>query len=436
MKTACIIGAGSSGITAAKSLLEKNIDFDCYEAGSGIGGNWRYMNDNGMSSSYRSLHINTNRMVMAYADYPMPDHYPMFPHHSHILAYFENYIDHFGIRPHIQFKTKVVDIAKNLDGTFTVQTDTGKTETYQHVIVANGHHWNPRLPEPGFEGTFTGEVLHSHYYKTPDQIAGKHVLVVGIGNSAVDIACEAARQHTGKVTISTRSGAYIVPNWIWSMPFDNLANPLTAKLPLGLQRVLLKATLWLARGKQSDYGVPVPKRPPLSEHPTLSQDLLNLSGRGLIHYKPNIKRFEGKIVHFEDGTAEEFDMIVYATGYKVSFPFLKAGEFEDFQIEKSNDLQLYKRVLHPKHQNLYFLALIQPLGAIMPLAEVQGKWIAKLIKNECRLPNQQEMNNDIEREKQRVASRYKQSPRHTLQVDFHTYKESVEKEIKKMAVSG
>jgi dimethylaniline monooxygenase (N-oxide forming) len=434
MKTACIIGAGSSGITVAKSLLEKNIDFDCFEAGSGIGGNWRYLNDNGMSSAYRSLHINTNRKVMAYADYPMPDDFPMFPHHSHILTYFENYVDHFGIRPHIQFKTKVIDVQKNEDGTYTVYTDTGKADIYKHVLVANGHHWNPRLPEPMFEGEFTGEIMHSHYYKTPDQVAGKRLLVVGIGNSAVDIACEAARQHTGSVTISTRSGAYILPNWIWSKPFDSLSSILTASLPLSIQRLLLKTTLWLARGKQSDYGVPVPNRPPLSEHPTLSQDLLNISGRGLITYKPNIKRFERKVVHFEDGTSGEFDMIVLATGYKVSFPFLQSGAFADFQIEKTNNLQLYKRIVHPKHQNLYFIALIQPLGAIMPLAEIQGKWVAKLIKNECNLPSQQVMHDDIEKEKLKVASRYKESPRHTLQVDFHLYKSVLLKTMKNTAV--
>ena len=434
MKTACIIGAGSSGITAAKALHEQNISFDCFEAGSGIGGNWRFMNDNGMSSSYRSLHINTNRKVMAYADYAMPDHYPMFPHHSNILEYFENYVNHFGFRQHIQFNTKVTTVTKNDDGTFLVELSNGKTETYQHVLIANGHHWNPRLPEPAFEGTFSGETLHSHFYKTSDQVANKRLLVVGIGNSAVDIACEAARLHTGKVTISTRSGAYIIPNWIWSMPFDDLASPLTAKLPLFLQRVLLRTSLWLARGSQKAYGVPVPKRPVLSEHPTLSQDLLNLTGRGLIQYKGNIKRFEGQNVIFEDGSQEAFDMIVYATGYKVTFPFLKDVSFDDLNIEKTNDLQLYRRVIHPDHENLYFLALVQPLGAIMPLAEVQSKWIAKLISQTCKLPNKADMQADIAKEKQKVIARYSNSPRHTLQVDFHPYRQSVLREIEKTKV--
>nr|WP_299421753.1 NAD(P)-binding domain-containing protein [uncultured Emticicia sp.] len=429
MKQVCIIGAGSSGITAAKALKEKGVSFDCFEKGSNIGGVWRFNNDNGLSSAYRSLHINTNRVVMAYSDFPMPDDYPMFPHHSDIIEYFENYVEHFKLYEHITFNTSVTDVIRNLDGSYKVLLDNRQSFDYRYVIVANGHHWNPRFPTPAFKGKFSGEILHSHYYRESEQLQNKDVLVVGIGNSAVDIACEAARLHTGKVVISTRSGAYITPNWIWSMPFDNLANPLTAKLPLWLQRFLLNTTLWLARGKQEDYGVPKPNRPVLSEHPTLSQDLLNLSGRGLIKFKPNIKEFREKTVIFEDGTEQDFDMIIYATGYKVTFPFLK--HYPEFDIEETNDIRLYKKVIHPDYKNLFFLALIQPLGAIMPLAEIQSKWIAKIIKGESKLPSKEAMQQSIEEDKQKLAQRYKQTPRHTLQVDFFTYKGIIEKEMKR-----
>jgi len=429
MKQVCIIGAGSSGITAAKALKEKGVSFDCFEKGSNIGGVWRFNNDNGLSSAYRSLHINTNRVVMAYSDFPMPDNYPMFPHHSDIIEYFENYVEHFKLREHITFNTSVTDVIRNSDGSYNITLDNRQSFDYQYVIVANGHHWNPRFPTPAFKGEFTGEILHSHYYREAEQVQNKDVLVVGIGNSAVDIACEAARQHTGKVVISTRSGAYITPNWIWSMPFDNLANPLTAKLPLWLQRFLLNTTLWLARGKQEDYGVPKPNRPVLSEHPTLSQDLLNLSGRGLIKFKPNIKELRGKTVVFEDGTEQDFDLIIYATGYKVTFPFLK--HYAEFDIEETNNIGLYNKVIHPDYKNLFFLALIQPLGAIMPLAEIQAKWIAKIIKGESKLPSKEAMLKTIEVDKQEIAQRYKQTPRHTLQVDFYTYKGIIEKEMKR-----
>ena len=166
----------------------------------------------------------------------------------------------------------------------------------------------------------------------------------------------------------------------------------------------------------------------MSEHPTLSQDLLNLSGRGLVKFKPNIKEFRGKTVVFEDGTEQDFDMIVYATGYKVTFPFLKD---QSFNVSKTNDFRLYKKVVHPDFAGLFFLALIQPLGAIMPLAEVQSKWIAKILKGETKLPNKDEMLKSIQEDKAAMAKRYKESPRHTLQVDFHPYKESIEREMKR-----
>ncbi|HAO50715.1 MAG TPA: monooxygenase, partial [Runella sp.] len=293
-KQVCIIGTGSSGMVAAKALKDLGISYDCFEKGSNIGGNWRYNNDNQMSSAYRSLHINTNREIMAYSDYPLTRDLPMFPHHSQIIKYFEEYVDHFGLRNSITFNTGITEVVPISNGLYEVTTDRGEVKEYTHVIVANGHHWNPRFPNPPFAGTFTGEVLHVHHYRVPEQIMYKNILIVGIGNSAVDIACEAAKLHSGRVTISTRSGAYILPNWILSKPFDSLANPLTAKLPLSVQRYLLKVSLLLARGRQEAYGVPLPKRPPLQEHPTVSQELLNLSGRGLIDYKPNIKEFRGK----------------------------------------------------------------------------------------------------------------------------------------------
>jgi dimethylaniline monooxygenase (N-oxide forming) len=438
--TVCIIGAGASGIAVAKTLHQNGIDFDCFERGSGIGGNWRYNNDNGLSSAYRSLHINTNRMVMAYSDYPMPTEYPMFPHHSQIIQYFDDYVDHFGFRDKIIFNTEVTNVTKtevsNGTGT-TYQVSTRPVKggeetvrTYTQLIVANGHHWNPRLPDPVFPGTFAGETIHSHDYKEPEQIMGKSLLVVGIGNSAVDIACEAARLHMGKVTISTRSGAYIIPNWLMGMPFDSLASPGMSKLPLALQRFMLNLSLRLAHGKQESYGVPKPNRPLLTEHPTVSQDLLNMAGRGLIRFKPNIERFDGHQVVFTDGTRDRFDMIVYATGYKVTFPFFKEGFFN---VEQTNDLQLYRRVVHPDFEGLYFVGLVQPLGAIMPLAETQAIWLAKLIKTECRLPDKAAMLRSIQEEADKNRRRYKQSARHTLQVDFHPYKQSIEREIKKMA---
>jgi hypothetical protein len=429
----CIIGAGSSGITACKVMQDHGIPFDCFEAGSAIGGNWRYNNDNGMSSAYRSLHINTSKRMMEYSDYPMPDDFPPFPHHSQIIQYFDAYVDHFGLRNHISFNTKVTDVSKNNDGTYKVTTDKGQSENYLAVIVANGHHWNPRYPEPMFPGKFNGETIHSHYYKTPDILDNKNVCVVGIGNSAVDIACEAARLHTGEVYLSTRSGAYVVPNYFLGMPLDEVFNKFASpKAPLWLNRAALNFVLWLARGPQEAYGMPKPKRPILSEHPTLSQDLLNLVGRGKVKIKPNIKELAGDYIIFEDDSKEKVDIIVWCTGYKITFPFFNEDFFPARYIEETNEIHLYKKVIDPDLPNLFFLGLIQPLGAIMPIAENQAKWIAKLLTGEVALPSVAYMKKEIENDKKEMAKRYKKSKRHTIQVDYVPYMTTLDKEMKRM----
>ncbi len=432
----CLIGAGSSGLTAAKALHEAGLPFDCFEKGSALGGNWRYNNDNGLSSAYRSLHINTNRRAMSYSDFPMPERYPMFPHHSHIIEYFEDYARHFGIDKLITYNAEVTNVRSGSAGSWCVTTRSRggeqREQYYRAVIVANGHHWSPRYPDPPFPGTFSGETLHAHHYRTPDQVAGRNVVIVGIGNSAVDIACEAARQYSGRVTISTRSGAHILPNWVWDVPFDSLASPLMSKLPLAVQRLVLRAVLWLAHGNQERYGVPRPRRPLLMEHPTLSQDLLYLAGRGLIHFRPNIRELQGNQILFEDGSTEAADLLIYATGYRVSFPFFAA----DFiQVEQQNNLELYRHVAHPDYPGLYFLAFLQPLGPIMPLAEVQSRWIARLLSGQCQLPSRPEMLQSIAQDKAAVTKRYGTSPRHTLEVDFYPYKESIEQEMQRHATA-
>ncbi len=432
MTKICIIGAGSSGIVACKVLKSYGLAYDCYEKGSNIGGNWQYNNDNEMSSAYRSLHINTSKTMMAYSDFQMPADYPQYPHHSQIMTYFEAYTQRFGLREHIQFNTAVIDVSQEKDGTYRVTTDKGETHTYTAVIVANGHHWNPRYPEPTFAGEFDGQEMHAHAYKTPKVLENKNVLIVGIGNSALDIACEAARLNTGKVFLSTRRGAYIFPKYIMGTPFDMLGKANLPFLPMWAKRLLLQANLWLARGSQASYGVPVPKHALLSEHPSISQDFLNLVGHGKVSIKPNIKALAGKNVVFEDNSQEAIDTIVYATGYKISFPFFKPDFINNQQIEASNDFPLYKRVINIAHKNLFFVGLCQPLGAIMPLAEVQAHWIAKLLNGEVALPSEEYMKHYIEKEQQRNATRYNHSKRHTIQVDFLGYKKEIFHEIQQM----
>ena len=425
-KNTCIIGAGSSGITVAKTLLEQGIPFDCFEKGSGIGGNWRYNNDNNMSSAYKTLHINTSKGTMAYSDFPMSEELPDFPSHSQILQYFEDYVDEFGIREQISFNNGVESVRENAAGGYTVKTEDGQERNYENVIVGNGHHWDPRYPEPKFEGEFAGETMHSHFYKTPEGYADKKVLVLGIGNSSCDISCELSKV-AAKVTIATRSGAHVIPKYILGKPLD--ANGESLKnLPIGIQRGIFNFILRITRGKVEDYGLPTPKGRLFEEHPTVSNDLLNLLGHGRIHIKPNIKKYEGNTVFFEDGSSEDFDIVIYATGYKISFPFFDV----DFFTVKDNKIRLYHHVVHPEKPGLYFVGFVQPLGPLMPISELQGKWIAGLIKGTVKKPNKEAMLKAIDQYQTKLMKRYSDKPRHTIQVDFWPYTQLIEKEMKKM----
>jgi dimethylaniline monooxygenase (N-oxide forming) len=418
----CVIGAGSSGIAACQVLKARGIPFDCYEKGSRVGGNWRFMNDNGMSSAYRSLHINTSRGLMAYATYPMPGDYPDYPNHEQIAAYFDSYVDHFGFRDDIRFGTEVTRVEPAGEA-WDVTLDDGTTHRYDAVLVANGHHWDARWPDPPFPGEFGGRQLHAHDYKDPDGMEGRNVLVLGIGNSATDIAVETSRV-SNMTFLAMRRGAHVIPKYLKGRPTDELGSELTSRLPLALQRSMYARFLKTAQGEMESYGLPRPDHKLLEAHPTISSDLLPRIGHGRIKVRPNIERLEGDRVRFTDGSTEPVDVIIYCTGYKISFPFLGPEVIS----AEDNRIPLYRRVVAPDHPGLYFIGLIQPLGAIMPIAELQSEWVADILEGKVDLPSPEAMRDVISREDRRMAKRYVRSPRHTIQVDFYPYMRTIRRE--------
>ncbi len=430
----CVIGAGSSGIAACQVLGARGLPFDCFEKGSEVGGNWRYENDNEMSSAYRSLHINTSRGLMAYKTYPMPDDYPDYPNHFQIAAYFDDYVDRFGFREKIRFRAEVVKV-EPVDGEWevTVEGADGERETnrYRAVMVANGHHWDPRWPEPPFPGSeeFEGEQMHAHHYREPEVLRGKRVLVLGIGNSATDIAVEASR-IAERTFLAMRRGAYVLPKYMNGKPTDESASPLLTRLPLSVQRFFIGRMLGLSAGDMTAYGLPKPDHKLLEAHPTVSAELLSRLGHGDIEVKPNIDRFAGgRAVRFADGSEEEIDLVVYCTGYKITFPFFD----EKLVSAGGNRIPLYRRVVSVEHPGLYFIGLIQPLGAIMPIAEAQSEWVADLLGGGGTLPSPAQMRAEIVEAERKMRKRYVASKRHTIQVDFHPYLREIRRERKQAA---
>ncbi|MGW3632162.1 flavin-containing monooxygenase [Streptomyces sp. NPDC005122] len=435
MRKVCVIGAGSSGIAACQVLAERGIDYDCFELGSYVGGNWRYMNDNGQSSAYRSLHINTSRQIMEYASFPMSDEYPVYPGHAHIARYFDGFVDHFGLRPSIRFRTEVVEVVSS-EGRWAVTsrdrgTNDRETAVYDAVLVANGHHWKPRWPRPGIAGVagFEGTQLHSHDYRTPEPYADRRVLVLGIGNSACDIAVETSRVSR-RTFLAMRRGAHILPKYLFGTPTDHLTHSWLSRAPLAVQDRGLRILLRLSRGRLADYGLPAPAHRILAAHPTISDDLLSRLGHGDITVKPAPRQAGAGHVSFDDGSSEEIDTIIYCTGYDIAFPFL-----EDELIDLAdNDPGLYHRVASPDRPGLYFIGLVQPLGAIMPLAEAQSQWVADLLQNRCALPGREEMLDEVRTYRARTARRYVASTRHTIQVDAQAYLKELARERRRRAV--
>ncbi len=420
----CIIGAGSTGMTVAKALHDRGLEFDCFELGDRVGGNWVFENTNGVSSSYRSLHINTSRERMEYSDFPMPPKYPDFPRHDHIAEYFDSYVDHFGFRDKITFDVGVEHVEPLEDGSFEVRTSDGETRNYSSVVVANGHHWDPRWPEPAFPGsdTFEGEQMHAHHYTDESQLRDKDVVVLGMGNSAMDIAVDAS-YHSKSTILAARRGAWIIPKYMLGRPVDQKgpADNLPPSIRFRLMHRLLKSQV----GSMTKYGLPEPDHKLGHAHPTVSGRILDRLAHGTITVKPNIASLEGETVKFVDGTEAHADLVVYCTGYRITFPFLD----DEVMPTHDNQVRLYRSMFHPQIEGLYFPGLIQPLGAIMPIAERQGVLIGEAIRGAYELPSRAEMLRDIDRHQEKMRRRYVASKRHTIQVDFEIYMRELAKEL-------
>jgi dimethylaniline monooxygenase (N-oxide forming) len=415
-----VIGAGACGIAAAKALADAGLAFQCFEKSDRVGGNWVFKNKNGVSSAYRSLHINTSRERMQFRDFPMPKDYPDYPRHDLVARYFESYAQAFGLHQHIRFQTSVERAVPRAEGGFRLTLNGGAVEDFDALVVANGHHWDPAWPDPKVPGEFSGLELHSHSYVDPDEphsLRGKRVLVVGMGNSAMDIACELG--HLGvaeQVFLAARRGAWVLPKYAFGKPIDQ--NPLLpAFIPAGVRRAMAELWYQLAVGRPEDFGLPKPEHHIDQAHPTLSDEIFSRLGSGDVRAKPALVRYEGSAVHFSDGSEERVDVIIYATGYKVSFPFFEPGVVP----LRGNDLPLYLRIFPLDRSDLFFVGLAQPVGAVMPLAEAQAKLVAETLTGGYELPSPAERAQRSERERAAMFARYVPSRRHTMQLDYDEY---------------
>lgn len=421
----CIIGAGSSGITAAKNLKQLGVPYEVFEREDEIGGNWLYGYPN--SSVCRSTHLISSKPLTEYTDYPMPREYPDFPSHAQVLAYFQGYVKHFDLARDITFNTEVTRVepvgaeARQWDVTLRdVRSGASETRRYRGVIICNGHNWLPKYPS--FPGEFTGQIIHSADYKTPDILEGKRVLVIGAGNSGCDIAAESAT-HARKTFLSTRRGYYYMPKFFFGRPVDQVGEMLLdLGLPLGLRRVVGNITYRVAVGDLGRYGVKRPDHKLFETHPIVNNQLPYYIAHGDVVSMPDIQRFDGHSVTFSGGAVEnDIDLLVYATGFQIVFPFMDQSLLNWTRDHPS----LYLNVFHPTYDNLFVVGLIQPDSGQWGLEDRQARAIARFITQADRGSPKAERFRRLKRAGQENYGggvKYKESTRHYVEVEHHSYR--------------
>jgi cation diffusion facilitator CzcD-associated flavoprotein CzcO len=422
----CVIGAGSSGLAAAKNLRQEGIDVDVLERNAQLGGNWCYGQPN--SRVYASTHTISSKRLTEFNDFQMPGHFPNFPHHTQVFEYLQAYAAHFGLNQLIEYGAGVQRAAA--DGThWQVTLESGECRRYAGVVVANGHNWDPRWPD--FPGQFDGVTMHSAQYKTADVLRGRRVLVVGAGNTGCDIAVEAAL-HADKVFHSLRRGYHFIPKFFFGRPSDTVGEKLLRLgLPDRLRRFIVRAVLKLTVGRIEKYGLPSPDHELFATHPIINSQLPYYVAHGRITPKPNVAHLSGERVRFVDGSCEAVDLIIYATGYKIGFPFLDR-QYLNWRDGKPH---LYLNVFHPDYDNLFFVGLIQPDSGQFGLVDYQAQLVAQFIRaSRVGSPGARKFG----RQKADLAifptrhAHYLDTPRNLLEVEHYSYRKRMQKELRRL----
>ena len=404
-KRVCVVGAGPAGLVSTKTLALAGLEVDCFEVSTAIGGQWVLDNPSGRSVAYASLETNTTLRMSRFSDFEMPDDWPDFPGHEQVREWLESYVDHFGIRDRIVLGHEVVSAKPRDEGGWRVSVRSAdgsvSERDYDALVACSGCYWSPRMPS--VPGDFEGELLHARHYRSPDEpvaMRGKRVVVVGIGNTGCELACEIAQGGAEAVFLSARSGTWILPKRIDGRPAADAAPMVhpTDEVP-GLFRVLpARLREWLFTriaerafrrmlGEQMKrmqaLGMPAPPPSPLAKRPTVCDPLMDALESGAVVARPGIERFEGKEVLFTDGTRERADCVLYATGYHLRYPYLP----RDLVDTRHDDLELFLGTLHPRRHDLFIVGVSRPTGAFWPIAEVHAQFAAALLSGRYALPS-------------------------------------------------
>lgn len=368
-----LIGAGPMGLAMARNLQRFEIPFQGFELASEVGGLWNI--DGPKSTMYESAHLISSKRMTEFEEFPMADHVADYPSHAEVGYYFREYAKKFHLHRHYRFDTEVVRVARRTDGGgWSVTWKNGhetQTEIFRGVLIANGTLSEPNRPE--FSGEFIGELMHSASYRKPDIFDGKRVLVVGAGNSGCDIAVDAVHR-AAKVSMSVRRGYHFVPKYVFGRPADSVGGKL--KLPRFVKQRLDRFLLSWFNPDPQRLGFPEPDHAFYESHPIVNSMILYHAGHGDLDFKADIDCFDGRTVQFVDGTREEYDLVLLATGYKLFYPFIGRDELN----WKGAAPHLYLNCFHPERDDLFLLGMIEAAGLGWQGRFEQAELVARYLK--------------------------------------------------------
>ena len=372
-----LIGAGPSGLGAARNLARRGIPFVGFERHTDVGGLWDI--ESPTSNMYESAHLISSKTTTAYDEFPMSEETADYPSHWEMREYFRDYADTYDLRRHYRFGTSVIRAEPDEGGGWRVtsrEEEAGReqTEEFAGLIIANGILSEPNVPE--FEGEFEGELLHTSAYRRPEIFRDKRVLIIGAGNSGCDIAVDAVGQARS-VDMSLRSGYWFFPKYILGRPSDTLneGRPLPAPIKQRIDSRLIR----LITGNPARLGFPEPEGKIYETHPVMNTLVLYHAGHGDIRIRGDIERFDGSTVRFADGTSADYDMVMLATGYRLHYPFIDPGHL-NWDIEAgAAGPDLYLNIFTPRHRNLFVLGMVEATGLGWQGRFNQGDLVAEFI---------------------------------------------------------
>jgi thioredoxin reductase len=427
-----IIGAGPGGLAAAVALKAQGVPFEVVDAGRQVGGIW----DIGRAQTpmYETAHFISSRSLSGFRDYPMPASYPDYPSHALIQRYITDYAKHHDLEGHVRFNTRVIEARPIASGGWAVRFEpTTDNESqavqsewqgdYAGLIVAAGMAWHRYMP--ALEGSFDGEIMHSFDYTGPSQLKGRRVLVVGAGNSGVDIASDAARSAAAAF-LSVRRGYRFVPKYILGKPADVFARS-SPPLPRWLEKRVFAVLLdHLVVGDLTRFGLPRPDHDVLASHPIVNTQVLHHLGHGDLIACTDVAHCDGSKVHFVDGRSETIDLIVMATGYRRRYPFLPA----EVGNGEAEPLDLYLNVFHRERDDLAFVGLFETDGPSFALMGLQAELVARNWASKgAKRADEFARRRRTARPDLRGGHRYLSSQRHDYYVNSRSYTRLLELEL-------